>query len=539
MYIIKNAIKCIGRSKARNVLIGVIALVIAVSACIGLSIRQAAQNAREDLLADLSVSATISFDRQSMMGQMQPPTEGGSFDRDQFSSMMGENSSLTLEEYQTYAKAESVQDFYYILTASLNGTEEISPVTTETEEDESTSSFGGFSGFGGMMQMPGGNMPGGKGGMSFSQSDFSIEGFSSEKAMTAFREGTASITDGTVFEEGTSALDCIISEELATFNDLSVGDTMTLANPNDEEQTYTLDIVGIYTDSASNESSFSMMGGTFSDPANKIYMSYPALRSILDLSVENATVETDDDGRETSTEINGQLNATYLFADVESYEQFDAQARELGLGENYTIASSDLTAYENSLTPLNTLSTMAGYFLLVILIIGAVILVVLNIFSVRERKYEIGVLMAMGMKKWKVASQFMVEIFTVTLAAVILGAAIGAVSSVPVTNALLEGQVSSQSAQFDKMEQNFGRPGGVMEMPSGGGMQMPEMSGGNPFEQMMQGGADYITEVDAAMDLTVVGQLLGIAVLLTLAAGAVSMLFIMRYEPLKILANRD
>lgn len=34
-----------------------------------------------------------------------------------------------------------------------------------------------------------------------------------------------------------------------------------------------------------------------------------------------------------------------------------------------------------------------------ILVIGAVILVVLNIFNVRERKYEIGVLTAMGMKK--------------------------------------------------------------------------------------------------------------------------------------------
>ena len=31
MYIIKNAFKCIARSKGRNVLIGIIALVIAVS----------------------------------------------------------------------------------------------------------------------------------------------------------------------------------------------------------------------------------------------------------------------------------------------------------------------------------------------------------------------------------------------------------------------------------------------------------------------------------------------------------------------------
>lgn len=39
MYIIRNALKCIDRSKGRNVLIGIIVLVIAISACIGLSIR--------------------------------------------------------------------------------------------------------------------------------------------------------------------------------------------------------------------------------------------------------------------------------------------------------------------------------------------------------------------------------------------------------------------------------------------------------------------------------------------------------------------
>ena len=47
MYILKNAFRCIGRTKGRNILIGIIALVIAVSACLGLSIRQAAESAKE------------------------------------------------------------------------------------------------------------------------------------------------------------------------------------------------------------------------------------------------------------------------------------------------------------------------------------------------------------------------------------------------------------------------------------------------------------------------------------------------------------
>lgn len=71
MYIIKNALRCISRSKARNVLIGIIVLVIAISACIGLSIRQAAEKARTETLNSMSITANISFDRRSAMGDME------------------------------------------------------------------------------------------------------------------------------------------------------------------------------------------------------------------------------------------------------------------------------------------------------------------------------------------------------------------------------------------------------------------------------------------------------------------------------------
>ena len=70
MYIIKNACRCIARSKGRNILIGIITFVISVSACLGLSIRQAAESAKESTLEGLSISATISYDCSSMMNAM-------------------------------------------------------------------------------------------------------------------------------------------------------------------------------------------------------------------------------------------------------------------------------------------------------------------------------------------------------------------------------------------------------------------------------------------------------------------------------------
>ncbi len=502
MYIIKNAFKCIGRSKGRNILIGVIVLVIAVSACVGLSIRQAAEKAKSDTLDGLTVTAAISFDRRTIMNQVQNSagqSEGGKFDKGQFAELMGAASSLSLEDYLKYAEADSVKDFYYSETASVNGSESFSPVTSE----ESTTQESGFAG-------------GGKGGMSsgFSSSDFTLIGFSGENAMISFVSGTAYITDGTIFEEGSENLVCVISEELAAFNDLSVGCTVTVTNPNNEDETYTLTVVGIYADESANEGAFSGRGGmTSSDPANQIYVSSAALDAITSASAETNKEEADNS-------LTASVSGTYVFADADAYYRFEEEVRTLGLDESYTVSSPDLAAYENSLTPLVTLSKTAGWFLIVILVIGAIILIVLNIFNVRERKYEIGVLTAMGMSKGKVALQFLTEIFAVTLSAVIIGAAVGAVSSVPVTNALLQNQVEAQTAQTEQVEQNFGRGG--------------KMGTATPIEN-----TNYITEISRAADMTVIVEMLGIAVLLTLISGAVSMLFIMRYEPLKILANRD
>lgn len=567
MYIFKNALKCITRAKGRNILLGIIALIVAVSCCIGLSIRQAAESTRKETAESLNVTATISFDRQSMMQEMgggrgEGESGGnGGFDKDQFAGMMGDSSSLSIEEYETYATAESVKDFYYTLTASLNGSDTLLPVSNDTTstadesdtEDTDTEVSSGYEDFSGSMGNMGGDMPDGMGGgkdrLMGMQSDFSVIGYSSDSAMTDFVSGVASITEGTMFEENTEELNCVISQELATYNDITVGDTITFTNPNNEDETYQLTVVGIYVNTEANSSSFSMMGATAADPANEIYMSAEALSVLTELSESSAVTQTDENtGMDFSSAITATVDATYVLGDVDAYYAFEEEVRDLGLDESYTVSSTDLTQYESSLLPLETLSTMAGWFLLVVLVIGAVVLVVLNIFNIRERKYEIGVLTAMGMKKIKVALQFLTEIFIVTLVAVIIGAIIGGVVSVPVSNALLQNQIDAQSTQSTRFEENFGRPqsgGESMEMPEG--MEAPDDA---PQGDSDKGGFDkifgengaatqYITEINSAMNITVVLQLLAIAVLLTLIAGAASMLFIMHYDPLKILANRD
>lgn len=536
MFILKNAFSSICRSKGRNLLIGIIIFVIAVSSCVALSIREAAEQARSDSLESLEVTAQISVDRQNMMSKQT--------DQDAMKQALAGMEGLALEDMEVYAQSANVKDFYYASSASLNGSDEFEAVDTtglqeessEASQESTTESTGQATqqtGGGMPTQNTTGNeeekMPGGLGGRMGTQGDFTLTGYSSDAGMTDFADGSQSITKGSMFVENDTDNQCIISQELATYNELSVGDSIALTNPNKEEETYSLIISGIYQSTKTEESSASMMGG-FSpsfDSANQIYTSYENLKEIADASELNADVTTDSEsGTETTTALKSQITGIYAFSDIEKYEAFKTET-ELVLGENYTVVSNDLTQYEQSLLPLENLSKYAGYFLVIILAIGGVILVVLNIFNIRERKYEIGVLAAIGMKKGKIAVQFILELLCVTFAVIIIGAGAGAVASVPITNRLLEQQIETTTSQEQEQSDNFGRTPGK---------QNQAMEPGNGTSQTT---ATYIDEINSATNLTVILQLIGIGLLLTIISGCVAIVFILRYDPLRILSNRD
>lgn len=486
MYLLKNAWKNVTRSKGRNILIGIIVFVIAVSACISLSIRQAAETAKESGMSNTEVTGEISINRQAMMNSM---GEDGA-DRSEMKEKMSEIKELSLTKLKSYAQLDSVKDFYYTLTLSMDASK-IEAITTEDETDSD-------------IIRPENNTD---------QGAFTLVGYSSEDAMSEFKEGTCKITKGENFKIGTNDKTCIISEELATYNSLKVGSTIQMVNPQDSSQKISLKVVGIYKNSSSTSGETNRFnGGT--DPANKIYTSYETLKAVTK-SFDNVMAQT---------------NGTYVFSDIDDYQTFKNDVEEMGLDENYSVSSQDVNSYEQSILPLENLSKFAGYFFGVVLIIGAVVLIIIHIFNIRERKYEIGVLTAIGMKKSKVCIQFLMELFLVTLFAMMIGLAVGSAASVPVSNQLLETQIESQQQDIATQENNFGRGGkssdDKSEAPQGPGRLIGQTS-------------NYMTNISASVNLVVVAQLLGVGILLTLISGMVAVVFIVRYEPLKILSSRS
>ncbi len=504
MYIIKNAWKSIVRNKGRNILIGTIAVVIAISACVALSIKEAAVTAKEDALSNMSVTAQITYDRSKALSQIINGNGAPDFKNSDIRNILSE--SLTLDDYFTYTQALSDGDsYYYQLITSLNTTDGLLPYgddgSTSGSNDTSSSTDTNpnpsrYSGFGNQ-----------------NQGDFNLTGFSSYQAMMSLfgEDGSYSITDGTMFDENTSDMVGIISDELAMWNGLSVGDSITLANPDNTSETYTLQICGIYTNDNSGSTNNSFVR---TDSANNIYTSSNTLKAITDKSAANNITSLDANGNTLNTELMSQVSFNYVFNSIAGYNQFQTAVYNLGLSKNYIVSSTNLSAFENSITPLETLSTMALWFLAIVLVIGAIILIVLNIFNIRERKYEIGVLSAIGMKKHKVTSQFILELFIITFVAIVIGAIIGALISLPVTNALLQNQIAKASTTVSNIGRNFG------------GSPIPRSS------------INYISSVSSATDLIVLLELVAIGILLTIISSLVAVISIIRYEPLKILSNR-
>lgn len=292
--------------------------------------------------------------------------------------------------------------------------------------------------------------------------DFTLTGFSSDTAIANAANGTFTMSSGEVFGYGESDNGkVIISKALADFNDLKVGDEITVTNPSDTSTTCTFTISGIYKNStSSNTSVMGSMGGTSQDADNAIYASVSTLKSLgLDADAtanddDNNTTANDDDNNTTT-----QLSYTYVLGSADDYGTFASDVRKAGLDDTCTVQSADVENHESSLVPLDNLAKFALTLLIVVLAVGAV---VLNLFNICERKYEVGVLTAIGVKKVKVAAQFAIELLIVTMCGIALGVAGGAVASVPVSNQLrlLAGDPDRQPRGAVRPRRRYGRCSG-------------------------------------------------------------------------------
>lgn len=506
MYIFKNAWKSITRSKGRNILIGIIVVVIAVSSCMALSIR----NSAEQLIASYENAADIegelTVNRESMKNEASRQKEVNATTPQEF---MNSIERLTVDQIKSYGDSIYVDEYYYSIQTEFNSSD-ITKATTEQTNNTQTN------------RMPGGMEMGKENANNKETGDFKVIGYDSLDGMSEFINGTYQISQGTMFDTQSTDRNCVISDDLAEQNNLEVGSKITLVNPNQTSESYEFTVVGIYTDT-SESTEFSM----FSNAANQILTNAGVLNEIIEVSQENA-----------DSALVAQTSAKFKLTNANVITAFEEELTSKGLSDFYTL-STNLDSLESSIQPIQNLSTFATTFLIIVLVIGGIILFVINMLNIRERKYEIGVLRSIGMKKHMVLGQFVIELFAVTTAAIIIGTIIGSVLTVPVANSMLQSEITALQESNTKVNQNFGREenmGSPSSSKNNGNMTAGP--GGDIRNTFGNENVSYVDQLNAVIDVKTILQLVGIGIMLTLVSSSVSMILISRCSPLKILNNR-
>ena len=519
MYIFKNAWKTIIRNKGRNILLCIIVIVISCAVSVTLAIRGSANSIVEAYSEQYNIEATIGTNRQKLMESFREESSSQEDMINQFNDI----ENLTIEEIDNYGNSEYVSSYYYTYSVNMDGKdieEATDSLVKETTKTETTTKSWGSN----MPTRPDG--PSGRGGSTTTKKTtttekifndkaadgaFNIVGYSSYESMNDFISGTYTISSGSVFTDITSK-EAIISSELATLNELEVGDKIKLVNPYDTSKTYELVISGIYEDSSESASD---MRNMFSNSANKI---------ITTSTIVSKMVSDSD-------KLNLVVTPTFIVENEEDLEKFKVEVTEKGLSEYLTV-SDNLEEVTGATESIVNVRTFATTFLIITLIIGGVVLLVINMINIRERKYEIGVLRTIGMKKSLVISQFVIELLAVSIVGLLIGAACGSLLSVDLANNLLENEISNASEQMNNINKNFGgmRPGSTRGDDF-------KFVGNNKISGIVN--INQIDNIEAVVDFEVLVKLLLIGIGLTMFSSISACIAIARFSPLNILKERS
>lgn len=279
MYILKNVIKSITGNRTRNILILIVIVIISISCCVSLSVKNSANKLIESYNSSNEIIGKLTVNRENLRKDVKSKKS----ETDDSSSNILENlSKLTIDDIKNYGESIYVKSYYYTIQTDMNSSNiQKASLDNQQENLESDDKFK-------LDDFKNSNT----GKSSTVKGDFSVIGYSSLSAMSEFEDGTYKIVKGTIFVRTSGK--CVISERLAEENDLDIGSKILLENPNNVEETFELEICGIYSDSTQN-SEFSM----FSNSANKILTTYNTVNDIVESS--------SDDNK-----LNSQVDASFV-----------------------------------------------------------------------------------------------------------------------------------------------------------------------------------------------------------------------------------
>lgn len=501
--------------KGRTGLLILVTSAILIFVLAGLTIKNAANSAVESAKSKAGATVTLSVNREAMMKAFKPDSENSSDSSEASDDNSDDGSAVTsidLATAKSIAEKDDVASYLFTTTTTATAGDGISAISISSSSDDTSDSTSTDS-----------NQPD-RGGM-MASGDFTITGVNSTDYVADFTSGASEIKKGVGITSDTADNSAVISSDLADENDLSVGDTFTVSTTVDDTETsYTLTVVGIY-DNSSTATTAQMMSNA-SNPQNNIYTN---LTTANTMKGETDTLDS----------------AIYTLSNPKNMDAFVKEIKSDIDTDSYSVTSSD-EIYEQMLSPLNNISSIAQNIVILVAVAGAVILTLIIILSIRERRYEIGVLMSLGENRLKIIGPFFTELLIVT----VVSLAIASFAGNFVGNAL-GNQLLSSSTSTEQTTQNAGPGAGgpgqdtkssdsnadtnSNQKPSapgnGGGRGMGNMVA------MATSSSQEIDDLDIKLTGTDVAKLGGIALLISFVSTILASIGIIRMKPKDILTS--
>ncbi|HDR7688990.1 ABC transporter permease [Bacillus toyonensis] len=317
--------------------------------------------------------------------------------------------------------------------------------------------------------------------------NFTLQGVRDFSSLEAAQDKKLKLVEGEGITPKTVGKNvAMIEKKLAEKNNLKVGDKLQIGEVMEEElTTKELEIIGIYE---SKEEAPSFGGQSFAllEPANKIYVPYSVMNSME--------------------------NAIYSLKDPKDIDAFKEEAKKLGLPAYYELDAQD-NVYKQMMGPIENIASFSKTIVIMVSIAGAMILGLIIMLSIKERRKEMGILLSIGEKKWKLMGQLLVEVLCIAVLAFGLSLATGEKVSQKVGDNLLASEIAKNE---DKPEDPIAK------------------FSGNPAADV-----DPVDNIDVSISTEDLGKVGGIGLGIAMLATILPALSILRLNPKQILLKDE
>ena len=205
-----------------------------------------------------------------------------------------------------------------------------------------------------------------------------LNGITASKSNIDFKSEVLKLEKGRHIEENDNNK-IMIHEKFAELNHVNLGDKIKLSQ---EGKTLELEVVGIYSGEKTN--TFNGLSSDFIE--NTVYTDYKSSQELSNL-IANNKVTSVEYGVDDPTKLDDVIKIV----------------------ENLRINNELVTSSVESITKITNMIRIGS------VVVGVVILSLILMFWVRERTYEIGILLSLGTSKVNLVLQFIVEVLLVTI----------------------------------------------------------------------------------------------------------------------------